>query len=54
MTNPSLYRDDSRVRHMLDAMERISELSRGLERDQLRQLKSNELQENSNDDDFAH
>ena len=36
MTNPSLYRDDSRVRHMLDAMERISELSRGLERDQLR------------------
>ena len=36
MTNPSFYRDDSRVRHMLDAMERISELSRGLERDQLR------------------
>ena len=36
MTNPSLYRDDSRVRHMLDAMDRISELSRGLERDQLR------------------
>ncbi len=36
MTNPSLYRDDSRVRHMLDAMERIAELSRGLERDQLR------------------
>ena len=31
MTNPSLYRDDSRVRHMLDAMERIVELSRGLE-----------------------
>ena len=28
MTNPSLYRDDSRVRHMLDAMERIAELSR--------------------------
>ena len=36
MTNPSLYRDDSRVRHMLDAMERIAELSRGLEREQLR------------------
>ena len=28
MTDPSLYRDDSRVRHMLDAMERITELSR--------------------------
>ena len=36
MTNPSLYRDDSRVRHKLDAMERIAELSRGLEREQLR------------------
>ena len=36
MTDPSLYRDDSRVRHMLDAMERIIELSRGLEREQLR------------------
>ena len=36
MTNPSLYRDDSRVRHMLDAMERIAELSKGLEREQLR------------------
>ena len=36
MTDPSLYRDDSRVRHMLDAMERITELSRGLEREQLR------------------
>lgn len=23
MTNPELYRDDSRVRHMLDAMEHI-------------------------------
>ena len=36
MTDPLLYRDDSRVRHMLDAMERITELSRGLEREQLR------------------
>ena len=36
MTDPSLYRDDSRVRHMLDAMERIAELSRGLKREQLR------------------
>ena len=36
MTDPSLYRDDSRVRHMLDAMERIAELSKGLEREQLR------------------
>ena len=36
MTDSSLYRDDSRVRHMLDAMERITELSRGLEREQLR------------------
>ena len=36
MTNPSLYRDDSRVRHMLDAMERVIELSKGLEREQLR------------------
>ena len=36
MTDPSLYRDDSRVRHMLDAMERIAELSRDLVREQLR------------------
>jgi uncharacterized protein with HEPN domain len=36
MTDPSLYRDDSRVRHMLDAMERVIELSKGLEREQLR------------------
>ena len=36
MTDPSLYRDDSRVRHMLDAMERIAELCKGLEREQLR------------------
>ena len=27
MTNPSLYRDDSRVRHMLSALERISAMS---------------------------
>ena len=25
MTDSSLYRDDSRVRHMLDAMERITD-----------------------------
>ena len=36
MTDPSLYRDDSRVRHMLDAMERVAELCKGLEREQLR------------------
>ncbi|MBR4259561.1 MAG: DUF86 domain-containing protein [Kiritimatiellae bacterium] len=36
MTDPSLYRDDSRVRHMLDAMQRIVELSRDLGRAQLR------------------
>ena len=36
MTDPSLYRDDSRVRHMLDAMRRIVELSRDLDRAQLR------------------
>ena len=36
MTDPSLYRDDSRVRHMLDAMQRIVELSRDLGRTQLR------------------
>ena len=36
MTDPSLYRDDSRVRHMLDAMQRIVELSKGLDRAQLR------------------
>ena len=38
MTDPSLYRDDSRVRHMLDAMERIAELCKGLEREQLRAM----------------
>ena len=36
MTDPSLYRDDSRVRHMLDAMERIIEMCRDLNRAQLR------------------
>lgn len=36
MTEPSLYRDDSRVRHMLDAMKRIVDLSGRLERAQLR------------------
>ena len=36
MTDPLLYRDDSRVRHMLDAMKRIVEMSRGLNRAQLR------------------
>ena len=36
MTDASLYRDDSRVRHMLDAMQRIAELSKDLDRAQLR------------------
>ena len=36
MTDPLLYRDDSRVRHMLDAMERIVEMCRDLNRAQLR------------------
>ena len=36
MTDPSLYRDDSRVRHMLDALEQIAELRKGLSREQLR------------------
>ena len=36
MTDPSLYRDDSRVRHMLNAMERIVALCRGLTSAQLR------------------
>ena len=35
MTKPELYRDDSRVRHMLDAMERILSISTGMSRDQL-------------------
>ena len=36
MTDPSLYRDDSRVRHMLDALAQIAELRKGLFREQLR------------------
>ena len=36
MTDTSRYRDDSRVRHMLDAMQRIAELSKDLDRAQLR------------------
>ena len=36
MTAPLLYRDDSRVRHMLDAMKRIVEMCRDLNRAQLR------------------
>lgn len=35
MTKPELYRDDSRVRHMLDAMERILSISKGMSRNQL-------------------
>ena len=35
MTKPELYRDDSRVRHMLDAMERILSIAKGMSRDQL-------------------
>ena len=35
MTNPALYRDDSRVRHMLNAVERVVELSKDLKRGQL-------------------
>ena len=37
MTDPSLYRDDSRVRHMLDAMEQILALGEGMCRDQMYQ-----------------
>ena len=36
MTAPSLYRDNSRVRHMLDALEQVLELRKGLSREQLR------------------
>ena len=36
MKDSSLYRDNSRVRHMLDALQRIVELSRDLDRAQLR------------------
>ena len=37
MTEPNLYRDESRIRHMLAALERIVALSAGLEREDLRQ-----------------
>jgi uncharacterized protein with HEPN domain len=40
MTDPSLHRDDSRVRHMLNAMERVVELSKGLDRAQLKSHES--------------
>ena len=35
MTNQSLYRDDSRVRHMLAAMKRVLEVSNGMSRNEL-------------------
>ena len=35
MTNPELYRDDSRVRHMLDAMEHILAIAKDMSREQL-------------------
>ena len=35
MTDPSLYRDDSRVRHMLDALGQIVALRNGLSREQM-------------------
>ena len=41
MTKPELYRDDSRVRHMLDAMEHILSITKGMSRDQLRHHESN-------------
>jgi uncharacterized protein with HEPN domain len=37
MTNPNLYRDDSRVRHILGAIKRIIEVGEDLSRDQSRQ-----------------
>ena len=40
MTDPSLYRDDSRVRHMLNAMKRVVELCKGLDRAQLKSHES--------------
>ena len=36
MTDPTLYRDDSRVRHILGAIERIIEVGADMSRDQLR------------------
>ena len=41
MTKPELYRDDSRVRHMLDAMEHILSIAKDMSRDQLRHHESN-------------
>ena len=35
MNDSSLYRDESRIRHMLDALLQISELSKGLTRGQM-------------------
>lgn len=35
MNDSSLYRDESRVRHMLDAVEQISNLAKGLTREQM-------------------
>ena len=35
MTDPSLYRDDSRVRHMIAAMKRVLDVSNGMSRDEL-------------------
>ena len=42
MTDPTLYRDDSRVRHILRAIERIIEVGADMSRDQLRQLAERE------------
>jgi hypothetical protein len=39
MTDPTLYRDDSRVRHILGAIERIIEVGADMCRDQLRKMK---------------
>lgn len=41
MTKPELYRDDSRVRHMLDAMEHILSIAKGMSRAQLRHHEGN-------------
>ena len=35
MTDPSLYRDDSRVRHMIAAIERVLDVGKGMSRDEL-------------------
>ena len=34
MTDPTLYRDDSRVRHMIVAMKRVLDVSNGMSRDE--------------------